>query len=427
MRMKVALIIFMVSVLSLINCSAQPSEQDSKRGSVIVVSQDGKHTFLYEKSYALLIGISKYSYWNNLTFIPQEMMLLKSALEKQGFIVDMHENLVSAVLKETIEDFISKKGVGSKQKNNRLLIFFSGHGCTRKISEQNIRGYIVPSDAPRPKYVNDFVRTAIEMEQIRTWAKRIESKHALFIFDSCFSGTIFTDKSYPTSRKDIKYLTGRPVRQFITAGDEKQRVPGESIFLQCLIRGIEGDAINDRTKDFYITGTDLGRYLQRVVPTYNTGHIPQFGKLNDPKFDRGDFVFILNSEPPPPPAKLQNILIPTPTPRTPNGECFESPGCEITVTRGEILKVSGNFVYSNDNKYWLAFIDDDRIWPMVEISRPEIIGTAKVPTTGFNGGKLVLICVQDVTHERFKNWSSHNPLIRPGELSIILETKINIQ
>jgi hypothetical protein len=47
-----------------------------------VVTFKGQRVILYEKSYALLIGISKYKYWPDLENIPDERKRLESALEK---------------------------------------------------------------------------------------------------------------------------------------------------------------------------------------------------------------------------------------------------------------------------------------------------------------------------------------------------------
>ena len=43
--------------------------------------------------------------------------------------------------------------------------------------------------------------------------------------------------------------------------------------------------------DGYITGEELGLYLNHHVPAYKHVQTPQYGKINDPKFNRGDFVF----------------------------------------------------------------------------------------------------------------------------------------
>jgi len=275
---------------SFVFCSAHSSLQDSKGVKPLEVKKDGERIILYEGSYALLIGISKYHNWPDLEMIQVEFSDLEKSLKKQhGFIVEKSFNPTSEILKKTIDTFINDHGF---EKNNRLLIFFSGHGYTRKDNNGKIiRGYIVPSDAVDPFYDEiKFAQKAIDMDQIRTWAKRIESKHALFVFDSCFSGAIFISKNLPIP-PDITYLTGKPVRQFITAGSAGEEVPGRSFFTPCFVKGIEGEA--DYDGDDYITGTDLGIYLRKKIMEYNIDQTPQFGKIKELGLDQGDFVFIL--------------------------------------------------------------------------------------------------------------------------------------
>ena len=292
-------IILLITISFFLYCTLHLTAHESRGIKILEVEKNGKRIILYENSYALLIGVSDYKHWPDLNSVPTEMNLLESALKKHGFIIEKYLDPNSEVLKKTIENFINKYGF---EVNNRLLIFFSGHGYSRKDGR---KGYIVPSDAVKP--LNDqeeirFVQKAIEMDQILTWARRIEAKHALFVFDSCFSGTVFKSKSTSTPAY-ISYLTGKPIRQFITAGSAGETVPAKSSFVPCFIRGIEGEA--DAYRDGYITATELGLFLQRKIKTYKIGQTPQYGKIRDPELDQGDFVFITDTAPSPPPLILE--------------------------------------------------------------------------------------------------------------------------
>ena len=90
-------------------------------------------------------------------------------------------------------------------------------------------GYLVPKDAPNPNQdPMGFELSAISMQNIETYARNISSKHALFVFDSCFAGSIFNvTRAIP---KAIELKTARPVRQFITSGSADQEVPDQSVF-----------------------------------------------------------------------------------------------------------------------------------------------------------------------------------------------------
>lgn len=55
--------------------------------------------------------------------------------------------------------------------------------------------------------------------------------------------------------------------------------------------GLEGDA--DLSGDGYITGSELGMYLSNKVVNYTRRQQhPQYGKINNPGLDRGDFIFV---------------------------------------------------------------------------------------------------------------------------------------
>ena len=254
---------------------------------MVIKDKSGRKVGLYKGSHALIIGVSRYTAgWPNLESIPGEMDQIKTALMNQGFNVKEILNPTSDQLNNAFEDFIDRYGF---DRDSRLIFFFSGHGYTRMKGK---KGYIVPSDAPDPRLdEKGFLRKAIPMGQILTWSKEIEAKHALFVFDSCFSGTIFKTKGLPKHPPHISNVTSRPVRQFISAGSAGQEVPARSVFVPSFIRALRGEGDLDR--DGYVTGTEMGMYLHRKVLSYETGQTPQYGKIKDPDLDEGDFVFQL--------------------------------------------------------------------------------------------------------------------------------------
>ena len=262
------------------------------RGLQIVPIKDraGRDVGLYKGSYALLVGVSDYTTreWPDLESIPSEISQVASVLKAQGFHVKKVMNPTSRQMKKAFEDFIDQYGFDA---NNRLIFFFSGHGYTRKGGR---KGYLVPADAPDPRSdEKGFSRKALNMSQVMAWCRRIEAKHALFLFDSCFSGAIFKVKALPSHPPHISDYTARPVRQFITAGSAGEEVPAQSIFTPLVLRALRGDA--DVDKDGYVTGTELGMYLHKRVLHYDRGQTPQYGKMKDPFYDEGDFVFQLAS------------------------------------------------------------------------------------------------------------------------------------
>ena len=122
-------------------------------------------------------------------------------------------------------------------------------------------------------------------------SKKIHAKHVLFMFDSCFSGTVLNLRNRVTP----PHITDRiknPVRQFITAGRADEPVPDRSEFKKAFLNLLEG-RVNEPTPDGYLTGVELGDYLYRTVPKFSQGQHPQHGKIHDQQLNTGDFVFVL--------------------------------------------------------------------------------------------------------------------------------------
>jgi len=193
-------------------------------------------------------------------------------------------------LKGAFNEFINLYG---QEPGNRLLFYFAGHGHTLRHAYGAEMGYIVPVDAPNPEIdKSGFRAKSLDMQQFEVYARRIQSKHALFLFDSCFSGSIFAlSRAIP---EHISYKTGKPVRQFITSGSAEETVPDESIFRSQFLAALDGEA--DVNEDGYITATELGEFLFEKVVNYSrsTQH-PQYGKIRNRFLDKGDFVFLSTS------------------------------------------------------------------------------------------------------------------------------------
>ncbi|GHU09107.1 hypothetical protein FACS1894151_06240 [Spirochaetia bacterium] len=259
---------------------------------ITLIAQDGTTLASFSQSYALVIGESVYTNgWSNLSGVREDVPAVKHLFEEMGFTVETLENADSSRLKAGIETFFNRYGY---DEDTRLIVYYAGHGHTLRLGAGRDMGYIVPTDAPDPaRDERGFQQRAIPMQQFDTWAKMITSRHVLFMFDSCFSGSVFaTSRAAPGI---IDYKISQPVRQFIAAGAADETVPDRSIFRSQLEAGLrDGDA--DLNRDGYVSGSELGDFLQSTVVnySYNSQH-PQYGKIRDAALDKGDFVFVLAS------------------------------------------------------------------------------------------------------------------------------------
>ena len=266
---------------------AQAKQRAAWRGIQIVTPQK-KTVRLYRDYRALVVGIGSYQHWPDLPHAVSDAKKMGQVLTKLGFKTQVVSNPTSAQLLKLLRRL--PYGLGAK-KDRALLIYFAGHGATETLADGNKLGFVVPRDCPLPQRdPAGFAERAISMKQFEILALQIKSRHVLFAFDSCFSGSLFSmSRNAPTY---ISEKIARPVRQFITAGGENEQVPDQSIFRQVFIDGITGEA--DYDQDHYVTGSELGMYLQKQVVNYTRGaQHPQFGKIRNPHLDKGDFVFVL--------------------------------------------------------------------------------------------------------------------------------------
>ena len=256
------------------------------RGINVTAGKD-QQLYLYKDYYALVVGISDYESWPDLPSAGNDAKEVAAKLQEFGFEVKLVLNPSSDELRRALSDIVYEKG---GEANRALLFYFAGHGETLQLADGTQLGYIVPGDCPLKKMdPMGFDSKAISMKDIEVLALKVMSKHFIMLFDSCFSGSLFNVvRAAPV---DISEKSVLPVRQFITAGGAGEQVPDQSVFKVVFLQGITGDA--DLNGDGYITGSELGMHLQEKVVNYTRGgQHPQYGKINNPKLDRGDFIFV---------------------------------------------------------------------------------------------------------------------------------------
>src|SRR5262245_31093885 len=268
-----------------------------KRGQGVKIKvETGQEIDLYDESHALVIGVSDYNNgWKKLPGVVADVAQVSAVLERQGFNVIKLMNPTRREFDEAIQLFISQRGL---KERNRLVIYFAGHGYTERLGDDRDLGYIVMRNAPKPEHEQQqFSLCAISIDEINAYALRIKSKHALFVFDSCFSGSIFRSDSGNRRPPQIESKSAGPVRQFITSGTGGQEVPDDSIFRRYFVRAFE-ERLGDLDGDGYITGEELGIYLSgRVASDSRDTQTPRYGKIRDARLNIGDIVFTLKAAP----------------------------------------------------------------------------------------------------------------------------------
>jgi len=140
-----------------------------------------------------------------------------------------------------------------------------------------------------------YFATCLGMDRLHDLADTISAKHVLFLVDACYSGLAASSRSIyqPIGPNYLRKMAQLRVRQIITAGrkDEKSfENPqwGHGAFTFKLLEALEKGAA-DRNDDGVITGSELGKYLEDVVPALTgDNQTPQFRYLDG----EGNFLFL---------------------------------------------------------------------------------------------------------------------------------------
>jgi peptidoglycan/xylan/chitin deacetylase (PgdA/CDA1 family)/uncharacterized caspase-like protein len=253
---------------------------------------------LYRESWAVVIGINDYQKWPKLSYAVNDAQGVREILvERFRFKPENIQVLLDA--EATRERILSALGdvlsdTNKVKRDDRVFVFFAGHGITRKLPNGRSLGYIVPVDADTKNYQSQ----AISMTHFQDISEAIAAKHVFFVMDACYSGLALTRGSAPSGdlRKYLQEVTRRSARQVLTAGGADEQVAdqgpnGHSIFTWTLLQGLEGKA--DLNSDGYVTASELFAYVGPTVSSLSR-QTPAFGSM--PGSEGGEFVLELKHD-----------------------------------------------------------------------------------------------------------------------------------
>ena len=250
---------------------------------------------LYNKSYAVIIGIDRYPNLpqdRQLSYAVKDAKGVEQVIRRQYKFDKVFTLYDQQATKDRIQELLTEELPGQMGEDDALFIFWAGHGNQEKKSDGDL-GYLVPYDGSIGK-----LRTVITMDEIKnTISKAVPAKHVFYVFDACYSGLMTTRAVDNKTRRDLSYLkeiTRERVRQVLTAGGKGQEVldsgrNGHSVFTGRLIEILEA-------KGDFVTANEIQAIIREKV----SGDARARGYSQTPAFDAisgsGDFVFVPNIE-----------------------------------------------------------------------------------------------------------------------------------
>lgn len=255
---------------------------------------------LYRESFAVLIGINEYKKWPRLTYATADALAMKELLIKTFHFKPENVTLLldaEATRERIVAELADALGNPERvKKEDRVLVFFAGHGATRKLPSGKTLGYIVPVEAD----TQNLHSQCISMTHFQDFSESIPAKHLFYIMDACYGGlglTRGTGVAAPGSAKYLREVTRRTARQMLTAGGPEEQVAdngpnGHSIFTWTLIEGLRGKA--DLNSDNVVTASELFAFVGPGVSSVSR-QTPAFGSLVGS--EGGEFILELAPNP----------------------------------------------------------------------------------------------------------------------------------
>ncbi|MGV8057044.1 MAG: caspase family protein [Smithellaceae bacterium] len=271
--------------------TSQSSSSTETRGVQVKGKSEAVSGSFYDKSYAVIIGINNYEKWPSLEYAVNDAKAMERKLKSLGFetTILINQNANKDNILKILGDELPRK-VG---RNDRVIIFFAGHGQTEQLADDSQMGYIIPVDAD----TGNIFSTAISMDQVRIFSRRLKAKHVLYLIDSCYAGLGLTRSgSIPASEKDyLRKITTRKAHQMLVAGGKGELAHEEGshgVFTKYVLEALDGAA--DRDEKGYITFSDISSYVKpKVSRQTKNSQVPQYGNIDG----EGEFVFIAAATP----------------------------------------------------------------------------------------------------------------------------------
>ncbi|MBN2090702.1 caspase family protein [candidate division KSB1 bacterium] len=261
-----------------------------------------RKVFENTKTWGVFIGINTYNQnKNGYNFLPHAVIdaesMKKLFVEEFKIPAERVFLLLNAdATKKNIENLLGDKLPKLLAENDRLIIYFSGHGETHTTAT-NEYGYLIPFDGEK----KNLYSTCLSMNQIADFSNLIAARQILFIIDACYSGIAGVIHKGGEDLEQLKKINEAQMkifmesrgRQIMTAGTSKETARmgkvwnNHSVYTYYLMKGLKGEA--DWNKDSVVSTFELQVYLNTYVSkdTENKQN-PQLYYLD---VSEGQFVF----------------------------------------------------------------------------------------------------------------------------------------
>ncbi len=270
-----------------------PSEKNWGEIAADLVGYDG-----FTKSYALVVGISKYTGGYGRLPTEQDPIRIREFLINEAGFDYVHvltdEKATYARMRQLMVNVLPRLVDG----DDRFFFYWSGHGTQRNNRRGGQDGFLPLAASAR----DDFA----SMGDIGRWDNAINGRHVLFFLDVCLSGLAGTASMAERRQVELNDMV-EPAHHLMTAGTSAEETIagdrwGGSVFTHAFLRAARGAADTDSEdfpKDGVVSLFELIKHVRDYVPQearnagWDKSITPQ---LRDLGGSDGEFFFVTSEE-----------------------------------------------------------------------------------------------------------------------------------
>lgn len=286
--------LFVVFVWFSFCASAADDVRGIRINRTVPIPHAGAARFGYNDDWALIVGIDKYKHYPPLaTAVRGAKAVAKKLQAEFNFnpknIIELY-NL--SATKDSIEYYLKDYFVKRAGPEDRLLVYFGGHGDTYE-SFTSKQGYICPYETDKDRLPS----TGISMTSIKEYNAILNPKHIYYVLDCCFSGTAFlrgAPPNLPPTEKYYEKFFASKSRLALSAGESDELVEDVgpdgkySPFTYYFLEALDAPEVADQYG--VIRATSIGAYVSKKVLNLTEGRQnPISGPFEN--MERQEFVF----------------------------------------------------------------------------------------------------------------------------------------
>jgi hypothetical protein len=269
---------------NIVTVSAYTEKGYSSRQEFRLESQPQKES-KEGKDYLLVMAINNYKSWTKLNNPINDATAIKDVLQtKYGFQAENIYTLYDLDCTSSAVDSTFTKLIETLEKNDRLIVFFAGHGYYKKIYNE---GYWIPVDGK----LNE-PSTYISNSTIKKYMQYLPTHHTLFISDACFSGSYYVSESRGAKLDRHLEMVSIPRSRWIFTSGRMEEVAdtyedtNHSPFAWYILNYLKNPGVEA------FTISDMANTVTKSV-VYNADQTPIAKPLQNSGDEGGEFVFIV--------------------------------------------------------------------------------------------------------------------------------------